>query len=554
MGTPHLFIVDEQGVLHWGGDTRALAGRTINWNARCNVGLDALRAMPRGDPWLTAGLPKIGEPIYLAKWEDTEAQPRLLHIQSIPDVELFGINTANYLNFVMDRTTWEQRYGFDVGLLQVGPLASAASYAWSSTDQAAYAQLLVNMENVESAALFGARSAGADPAVVLPSLAECERQGLADFDSRRNAGAALAITQDCIRRLNPGGPSGAPRTPTNVRVTAISPTQLRVSWDDTPDETGYRIYGGDQLAPPTTLVTTVAMNVTSYDVGGRSQGVPYCYTVTAVNTAGESPASSPMCATTSSTGGIPSAPTNLRLTVLGNSVRLEWNDTSFNEEGFRILRNEQLISFVGANTTTYTDFTSLITQGCYRVVAYNTAGQGSSDQTCLGGGSVPSAPTNLRLTPVGGGNAIQLDWTDTSFNEDGFRVLRGGQLVTTLGPNATSFVDGGVVPGTGCYVVVAFNGAGQASSDQACPGGSANAPAAPTSLTVTPLGNVRRLDWVDNSSNEDGFRIFRGGQLVTTVGPNITSFTDGGIIPGTGCYVVVAYNGAGQSSSNQACQ
>ena len=38
-GTPHLWIADEQGVLHWGGDTRALAGRHINWSARTEVSL-----------------------------------------------------------------------------------------------------------------------------------------------------------------------------------------------------------------------------------------------------------------------------------------------------------------------------------------------------------------------------------------------------------------------------------------------------------------------------------------------------------------------------------
>ena len=33
-GTPHLWIADAQGVLHWGGDTRALAGKPINWGGR----------------------------------------------------------------------------------------------------------------------------------------------------------------------------------------------------------------------------------------------------------------------------------------------------------------------------------------------------------------------------------------------------------------------------------------------------------------------------------------------------------------------------------------
>jgi hypothetical protein len=57
VGTPHLFIVDDLGILHWGGDTRALAGRTIEWGNLCAVGLAELMRTPRGDPWLSAGLP-----------------------------------------------------------------------------------------------------------------------------------------------------------------------------------------------------------------------------------------------------------------------------------------------------------------------------------------------------------------------------------------------------------------------------------------------------------------------------------------------------------------
>ena len=87
-GTPHLWIADEQGTLHWGGDTRALAGKAINWADRRQVSLAQLQTFRIGDPWLSAGLLKMGDPIYLVKWETSEASPTLLHIQSIRDVEL----------------------------------------------------------------------------------------------------------------------------------------------------------------------------------------------------------------------------------------------------------------------------------------------------------------------------------------------------------------------------------------------------------------------------------------------------------------------------------
>lgn len=124
-GTPHLWIADEQGVLHWGGDTRGLAGRNINWGDRREVNLEQLRAFRRGDPWLSAGLLKIGDPIYQVKWETNQDRPTLLHIQSIADVEIFGIDATNYGRFVMDEVAWQQRFGIAPSTLTRGVLQPA---------------------------------------------------------------------------------------------------------------------------------------------------------------------------------------------------------------------------------------------------------------------------------------------------------------------------------------------------------------------------------------------------------------------------------------------
>jgi hypothetical protein len=112
-GTPELWFADDQGVVHWGGDTRALAGRDVNWATRLEVTLDQLQRLPRGDPWLSAGLVKLGDPIYLPKWETAAAAPALYHIQSIEDVQLFGISGTNYGALVLDGDAWRGRYGFD---------------------------------------------------------------------------------------------------------------------------------------------------------------------------------------------------------------------------------------------------------------------------------------------------------------------------------------------------------------------------------------------------------------------------------------------------------
>src|SRR5919108_333729 len=109
--TSQLFITDDQGAAHFAGDTRALAGRPINWGARSEVSVAALRGMPRSDPWLTAGLVKVGDAIYLPEWDGAAAVPTLRHVQSPDDLALLGINGANYYRLVLDQAAWEREYG-----------------------------------------------------------------------------------------------------------------------------------------------------------------------------------------------------------------------------------------------------------------------------------------------------------------------------------------------------------------------------------------------------------------------------------------------------------
>ena len=126
-GTAHLWIADALGTLHWAGDTRALAGKNVQWGNRTEVSLAQLQGMQRGDPWLTAGLLKSGDPIYFVKWETNQAAPQMLRIQTISDVELFGINSSNYGTMVLDEIAWERAYPFDFETLVKGTLPAATS-------------------------------------------------------------------------------------------------------------------------------------------------------------------------------------------------------------------------------------------------------------------------------------------------------------------------------------------------------------------------------------------------------------------------------------------
>jgi hypothetical protein len=68
-------------------------------------------------------------------------------------------------------------------------------------------------------------------------------------------------------------------------------------------------------------------------------------------------------------------------------IKLDWEDTSDNEKGFRIYRvtpkGKTKIAEVGPNVTTYIDKTSL-SNACYVVTAFNSAGESDpSNTSCL---------------------------------------------------------------------------------------------------------------------------------------------------------------------------
>ena len=80
-----------------------------------------------------------------------------------------------------------------------------------------------------------------------------------------------------------------PATPANLAATATSQSTIALTWDAVEGATEYNIYSG------TETVATVTTN--SYNATGLTAGTEYCYTVTAVNVAGESEASEEACAT-----------------------------------------------------------------------------------------------------------------------------------------------------------------------------------------------------------------------------------------------------------------
>ncbi|MDD8019584.1 MAG: SBBP repeat-containing protein [Acidobacteriota bacterium] len=270
----------------------------------------------------------------------------------------------------------------------------------------------------------------------------------------------------------------------------------------------------------------------------------------------------------------PARPVNLRKTSASQTeISLAWNDTSENEDGFKLERKTSSTSWaqiasLGPNVTVYTD--SGLNEGTsyfYRVKAYNNAGESaySNELNVL---TTPAAPANLTAEVINE-RKVNLSWQDKSGGEEGFRLERKAGsgnwgTVATLPANTTAYSDTTVVETTTyTYRVFAFNAGGDSpsSNEVSVTTPALTIPLAPSDLQATPLSYSQvRLSWTDNSFNEEGFKIERkegsGGtyQQVGTTGEGVTTYNDSGLAEMTAYYYRVrAFNAAGNSAySNEA--
>src|SRR5258708_18373983 len=88
-------------------------------------------------------------------------------------------------------------------------------------------------------------------------------------------------------------PPRPPPPPTGLTATAGN-AQVSLAWNASSGAASYNLYrsvnGGAY-----TLLNTSPITTTSYTDSGLTNGTPYCYEATAVNSSGESAKSSPVC-------------------------------------------------------------------------------------------------------------------------------------------------------------------------------------------------------------------------------------------------------------------
>ncbi len=220
------------------------------------------------------------------------------------------------------------------------------------------------------------------------------------------------------------------------------------------------------------------------------------------------------------------APTNVSAEdgVAENRIRIDWQDHSSAESGYRIYRDAVPIATVGENRTTYTDLTAVPgTSHTYDVAAYDALGESEYGTDTGFRNLVP--PANLSASDGTSETEVILTWDDVSGAETGYQIRRDGVLIGST--SASTFIDlGGSLGTTYSYAVVAFDAYG--SSDEATDDGY-TAILAPGSLSASTTYSDRIvLSWTDESDLADEYRIYRDGLLLATLGGNSIYYEDTG--------------------------
>ena len=426
-------------------------------------------------------------------------------------------------------------------------------------------------------------------------------RGEGDLDARlsrlaSDRGVAGSGSTEVIDLVAEAGSVARPVAPNSLLASALSTSQVELTWtDNSSNEAGFSIRRKKSTDGDWVVIATIAPNTTTFRDVDLFPGTTYLYTVSAINTAGESPLSNEVSVSlpiynfilynnngrTISNSAHPNRHHYYRISVPYGATQLLVQTSGTGNA-------DLYVRYGGQPNLNLFDCRSILDTSADRCVfSYPRAGDwyimvyGNSrsvinynvSATYLTGieNNLPTAPSNLTVIATSA-TQINLSWNDNSTNETGFSIRRKTgrdgtwTQIATVSQNVTTFFNTGLDPDlTYYYAIVAYNLAGvSASSNEAnatTPGALTARPIAPGSLqAISSSGPVINLQWVDNSTNEAGFSIRRRNDqsnvwsVIASVGPNVTSYQDTRVSPGTTYfYTVSAINTAGESPvSNEA--
>jgi subtilase family serine protease len=361
-----------------------------------------------------------------------------------------------------------------------------------------------------------------------------------------------------------GTTSSSPTAPTNFQASALSTTQISLSWSSSTGETGYHLY--EQENGQSVLVGTYAAGVTSATISNLTAGTTYSFELEAYNSSGTA-ATSWVQATTQTATTTVSAPQNLTATATSTtSVQLSWT-ASAGATGYRVYEyvsgQAVQVASLGASATSTT--ISGLKPGAinyFFVTAYNST---SSAATSWVMAITPAtsttkviAPTNVAATATSSTTA-QVSWNAVT-GATGYRVYEyvGGQAVQVASVAAgttTATISGLTAGSTDYFYVSAYNSTSTASSGWVSVVMPAAASLTAPSVTATATSaTAGKLSWTAVAGATgyevvywNGFQaVLLGNFSAATTSVSISGMTAGS----TNYFAVIAYNSTQSAASN----
>jgi hypothetical protein len=201
--------------------------------------------------------------------------------------------------------------------------------------------------------------------------------------SRNSAGAGCTSTYTYAQTQSKAQQVTPPATPSNLTLTPLSTSSIRVNWQDTSNnETSFDVYrwSGSAWAK----AASPAANSTSWTDTGLTASTYYYYYVCSRNSAGANCTSYTSAKTLAPAVTAPAAPSNMSATALStSSIRVNWQRNATNETSFDVYRwtgsTWAKIADASAGSTNWTDNgLSASTTYYYVICPRNSAGANCS--------------------------------------------------------------------------------------------------------------------------------------------------------------------------------
>jgi chitodextrinase len=392
------------------------------------------------------------------------------------------------------------------------------------------------------------------------------------YDTANNSTMSAAVSAT-VNNVTPD--TTAPSVPSGVTATAVSSSQINLSWVAATDTggsglSGYKVYlNGNQVGATAT---------TGYSATGLSASTTYSYTVAAYDGVGNTSAQSTVASATTPAAPdttAPSVPAGVTASAVSSSqINLSWSaatDTGGSGlSGYKIFRNG---SQIGTTATTAYSSTGLSasTTYSYTVAAYDGVGNTSAQSTAASATTPAAADTTAPSVPPGvtasavSSSQINLSWsaaTDTGGSGlSGYKIFRNGVDIGTT--TTTSYSNTGLAASAGyCYAVAAYDNAGNTSAQSAQPCATTQAapdttaPSVPAGLNAAAASTSQiTLSWSASTdtggSGLAGYKVYLNGVQIGTT--TATTYSSTGLSASTTySYTVAAYDNSANTSAQSA--